>query len=173
MRPGQPPEVTELYFQTDAYLGLNGPATLPLQERNPCVILDIATNVIMDSVRVDLPGGRLTIIPRYTDVFSHGVDWTILFRFSTCEPGMPVAGGEYVFTGLDVAGKPIPGATNSDIWVGVEPPDPPTSVQAQVTEDGLLVSRDESRAIPGSFEPAAQPQLGSYQLWINRVETGK
>jgi hypothetical protein len=115
MRPGQPPEVTELYFQTDACLGLNGPATLPLQERNPCVILDIATNVIMDSVRVDLPGGRSIIIPRYTDVFSPGVDWTILFRFSTCEPGMPVAGGEYDFAGLDVTGKAIPGARNSDI----------------------------------------------------------
>jgi hypothetical protein len=171
--PGRAPELTELYFQTDAYLGLDGPATLPPQERNPCLTLAIMTNVIMDSVRVDLPGGGSTIIPRYTDVFSPGVDWTTLFRFSTCEPGMSVAGGEYIFTGLDIAGEPIPGARNTDTWVGVEPPDPPTNVQAQVTEDGLLVSWDESPAIPGSFEPAARPQLGFYQLWINRVGTGE
>jgi hypothetical protein len=173
MRPGQPPEITELYFQTDAYLGLNGPATLPLQERNPCVILDIATNVSMDSVRVDLPDGRSIIIPRYTDVFSPDVDWTTLFRFSTCEPGMPVAGGEYIFTGLDVAGKPIPGARNADICVGVQAPAPPTNIWAQVTEDGILVSWGESPVIESSFESAAQPQLGFYQLWINRVETGE
>jgi hypothetical protein len=172
-RPGQPPELIDLYFQTDAYLGLDGPATLPPQERNPCVILDIMTNVIMDSVRVDLPDGKSIIIPRYTDVFSLGVDWTILFRFSTCEPGVPIAGGEYIFTGLDVAGEPIPGARGTDIWVGVEPPDPPTNVRAQVTEDGILISWDESPIIPGSFEPAAEPQLGFYQLWINRVETGE
>jgi hypothetical protein len=173
IRPGEPPELTELYFQTDACLGLNGPATLPPQERDPCLILDIATNVIMDSVRVDLPGGRSIIIPRYTDVFSPDVDWTTLFRFSTCEPGMPVAGGEYIFTGLDVAGKPVPGARDSDIWLGVEPPDPPTNVRTQVTEDGILVSWDGSPVIKGSFEPAAEPQLGFYQLWIDRVETGE
>jgi hypothetical protein len=172
-RPGQPPELLELYFQTDAYLGLEGPATLPPEERNPCVILQTMTNVIMDSVRVDLPDGRSIIIPRYTDVFSPGVDWTTLFRFSTCVPGMPIAGGEYTFTGLDLAGEPIPGARTTDIWVGVEPPDPPTNVQAEATEDGILVSWDESPIIPGSFEPAAEPQLGFYQLWINRVETGE
>jgi len=172
-RPGQPPELIDLYFQTDAYLGLDGPATLPPQERNPCVILDIMTNVIMDSVRVDLPDGRSTIIPWYTDVFSPGVDWTTLFRFSTCEPGVPIAGGEYIFTGLDVAGEPILGARGTDIWVGVEPPDPPTNVRAEVIEDGILVSWDESPIIPGSFEPAAEPQLGFYQLWVNKVETGE
>jgi hypothetical protein len=170
-RPGQPPELIELYFQTDAYLGLEGPATLPPEERNPCVMLGIRTNVVMDSVRVDLPDGGSIIIPRYTDVFSPGVEWTTLFRFLTCEPGMPVAGGEYIFTGLNVAGEPIPGARNTDIWVGVEPPDPPTNVQAEVIEGGILVSWDESPIIPGSFEPTAEPQLGFYQLWINRVGT--
>ena len=131
VRPDQPPELLELHFETDAYLGLDGPATLPPEERNPCVILGIMTNVIMDSVRVDLPGGRSIIIPEYTDVFSPGVDWTTSFRFSTCEPGMPIAGGEYIFTGLDMAGEPIPGARNTDIWVAVDPPDPPTNVRAE------------------------------------------
>jgi len=169
-RPGQPPELLELHFHTDAYLGLDGSATLPPQERNPCVILDIMTNVIMDSVRVDLPDGGSVVVPAATDVFSPGVDWTTSFRFLTCEPGMPIAGGEYIFTGLDVAGEPIPGARGTDIWVGVEPPDPPTNVRAEVIEDGILVSWDESSIIPGSFEPAAEPQLGFYQLGINRIE---
>jgi hypothetical protein len=171
--PGRAPELTELYFQTDAYLGLDGPATLPPQERNPCLILGIMTNMVMDSVRVDLPDGGSIVIPRYTDVFSPGVDWTTLFRFSTCEPRMPIAGGEYVFTGLDLAGEPLPGVRNTDVWVAVEPPDPPTNVRADLTEDGILVSWDESPAIPGSFEPAAQPPLGCYQLWVNRVGAGE
>jgi len=163
----------DLYFQADAYLALYGPATLPPQARNPCVLLNIMTNMIMDSVRVDLPDGRSIIIPRYTDVFSPEVDWTTLFRFITSAPGMPTAGGEYVFTGLDAAGDPIPGASDTDIWLGVEPPDPPTNVRAELTEDGILVSWDESPIVPGSFELAAEPQLGNYQLWISRIETGE
>jgi hypothetical protein len=172
-RPGQPPELIELHFEIDAYLVLEGPATLPPQERNPCVILGIMTNIVMDSVRVDLPDGTSVTVPAVTDVFSPEVDWTPLFRFLTCEPGMPIAGGGYIFTGLDVAGQPIPGARNTDVWVGVEPPDPPTNVQAEVIEDGILVSWDESPVIPGSFEPAAEPELGYYQLWIDRVGTGE
>jgi hypothetical protein len=172
-RPGQPPELIDLFFQTDAYLGLNGPATLPPEERDPCVILGIMTSIVVDSVRVDLPDGGSVIVPAVTDVFSPEVDWTTLFRFSTCEPGMPIAGGEYIFTGLDVTGEPIPGAINTDIWVGVEPPDPPTNLRAEVIEDGILVSWDESPIIPDSFEPAAEPQLGFYQLGISRIETGE
>jgi hypothetical protein len=170
-RPDQPPELTDFYFQTDAYLGLNGPATLPPEERDPCMILGITTNIVMDSVRVDLPDGRSVIVPAVTDIFSSGVDWPTLFRFSTCEPGMPIAGGEYIFTGLDEASEPIPGAINTDIWVGVEPPDPPTNVRAEVIEDGILVSWDESPIIPGSFEPTAEPPLGFYQLGIREIGT--
>jgi hypothetical protein len=170
-RPHQPPELTDLYFQTDAYLGLNGPATLPAEEREPCIILGITTNMVMDSVRVDLPDGRSVIVPAVTDVFGPGVEETTLFRFSTCEPGMPIAGGEYIFTGLDEAGEPIPGAINTDIWVGVEPPDPPTNVRAEVIEGGILVRWDESPIIPGSFEPTAGPPLGFYQLGIREIGT--
>jgi len=163
----------DLYFWTDAYVMLNGPATLPPEERNPCVLLNIMTNIVVDSVQVDLPDGRSIIILPFTDVFTPEVDQTTLFRFITCAPGMPIAGGEYIFTGLDVAGEPIPGARNTDIWIGVEPPDPPTNVRAEVIEDGILVSWDESPIIPGSFEPAAEPQLGYYQLHISRIEIGE
>lgn len=173
VRSGQPPELLELQFEADAYLGLEGPAALPPEERNPCALLTIDTNIVIDSVRVELPGGWSIIIAEYSEVFSLEGEGTTLFRFSTCHPGMPIAGGEYVFTGLDVAGQPIPGATSTDVWVGVDPPDPPTNVQAEMIEDGILVSWDESPPIPGSFDPAAEPALGFYQLWINRVETGR
>jgi hypothetical protein len=173
VRPDQPPELLEPYFQTDVYLGLEGPATLPPEERNPCVILAVNTNIVMDSVRVDLPAGGLVVVPEYTDVFSPEGEGTTLFRFSTCEPGMPIAGGEYIFTGLNTVGEPVLGATGTDVWVAIDPPDPPTNVRAEVTEDGILVSWDESSTIPGSFEPADEPPLGFYQLWVNRVETGE
>jgi hypothetical protein len=173
IRSGQQPELIDTYFHTDAYLALHGPATLPPEERDPCVILEIMTNIVMDSVSVELPDGRSVMVPPYTDVFGPGVEWRTLFRFLTCEPGMPIAGGEYIFTALDATGEPIPGARNTDIWVGVEPPDPPTNVRAEVIEDGISVGWDESPIIPGSFEPAAEPQLGFYLLWISSVETGE
>jgi hypothetical protein len=157
------------YFRTDAYLVLRGPPTLPPEQRNPCLGLGINTDTVMDSVRVDLPDGRSVIIPRYTDVYSPGVDWTTMFRFLTRVPGMPMAGAEYIFTGLDATGEPIPGARNTDIWVGVEPLDPPTNVRAELTKDGILVSWDESPIVPGSFEPAAG--LGFYQLAIHKIGT--
>jgi hypothetical protein len=171
VRPDQPPGLVELYFQADAYLGLNGPATLPPEERDPCMILGIGTSIVVDSVRVDLPDGGSLIVPAVTDLFISEVDRTTLFRFSTCELGMPPPGGEYVFTGLDVTGEPIPGATDTDVWVAIDPPDPPSNLTAEVTGDGMLVSWDESPIIPGSFEPAAEPQLGFYQLGISRIDT--
>jgi len=161
----------DLYFWTDAWAFLKGPAALPPEERDPCVSLGITTNMVVDRVRVDMPDGRSAIVPaytEYTDVVSPGVNGTTVLHFFTCEPGMPIAGGEYIFTALDAAGEPIPGVRNTDIWVGVEPPAPPTNVRAELTEDGILVSWDESPIIPGSFEPEAEPRLGFYKLDIGR-----
>ena len=161
----------DLYFEADVNVILDGPVTLPPEQRNPCFALQVFTNIITNSVQVDLPDGSSIVIPRYSDVFGPGVDQATVLRFSTCEPGMPTAGGEYVFTGLDGIGEPIPGAIDTDIWVGVEPPNPPTNVRAEVTEGGILVSWDESQTIPGSFEPTTVPQLGCYQLHVHSVET--
>jgi hypothetical protein len=163
----------DLYFEAGAHVMLSGAAALPLEERNPCVVLEVSTNMIVDSVRVDLPDERSVTVARYTDVFSPGVDWATSFRFVAYEPGMPMAGAAYTFTGLDETGEPIPGARGTDMWVGTEPPDPPTNVRAEMTEDGILVSWDDSPIIPGSFEPAAEPQLGCYQLEVDRTDTGE
>jgi hypothetical protein len=161
----------DLYFWTDAYLALSGPATLAPANRSPCMILGIVTNIVVDSVRVDLPGGGSVLIPAYCDVYTPDIDQATKFRFTSCVPGMPAAGSEYIFTGLDAAGDPIPGARDTDIWLGVEPPNPPANLRAEVTEDGILVSWDESPKIPGSFDPASH--LGNYQLGISRSETDK
>jgi len=162
-----------LYFQTDVCATLSGPAALPPEERTPFTILQIHTNVVMGSVHVDLPDGRSVIVPAYTDAFSPGVDWVDLFRFATTESGMPIAGEEYVFTALNAAGEAIPGLIDTSVWVGVEPPDPPTNVSSELLEDGILLRWDESPTIPGSFEPRAQPQLGFYQVEIRSEETGE
>lgn len=159
-----------LYFQADAAVWLSGPGTSVPEARSPRVLLQVLTNMVVDSVRVDLPGGGSVVLPRYTDAFSPGVDWTALFRFHSWVAGMPVAGAEYTFTGLDEGGEPVPGARDTDVWVGIEPPNPPINVRAELTEDGILVSWDEGPVIPGSFEPAARPQLGFYHFQVGSVE---
>lgn len=157
----------DLYFHVDTYAALSGPRTLPPEERDVCTILGASSNIVMDSVRVTYPDGSSLILPPYTDVFSPEVDWLTMFRFSTCEPGMPIAGGTYTFTALDAAGSPIPGVAATDVWVGVEAPDPPTNVIASVVADGILITWDDVPVIPGSFEPASDPQLGFYQIGID------
>ena len=157
-----------LWFNVDVYAGLDGPGTLPPEQRNPSTILGCMSNIVMDSVRVACPNGKLLIIPPYTDVFSPGVDWVTLFRFNTSPPGLPVAGGKYTFTALDVAGDPIPGVKATDVWVGVQPPDPPTNVQASITAGGIMVTWDNVPVIPGSFDPTSG--LGFYQLELRRIQ---
>jgi hypothetical protein len=161
----------DLFFHADAYASLSGPASVPPEERGACTILGVSSNIVMDSVRVTKPDGTSIILPPYTDVFSLGVDWVTLFRFSTCDPGMPVAGGTYIFTALDASGDPIPGVEVADVWVGVEAPDPPSNVAVTVVDDdGVMVTWDDVPIIPGSFEPASDPQLGFYQMGINGPE---
>jgi hypothetical protein len=161
------------YFRTDAWLRLYAPAGLQQEERDPWVALCVMTNIVVDSVQVDLPDGASVIVPAHTSVFTPDVDQMTQLSFCTGVAGMPIAGGEYTFTGLDQAGEPVPGARNTDVWVGVEAPEPPTNVRAEVVEDGVLVDWDGSAIIPGSFEPAAENRLGYYQLWISSVETGE
>jgi hypothetical protein len=154
-----------LSFNVDVYAGLNGPKNIRPQERNPSTILGAMSNIVMDSVQVTHPDGKRSIIPNYTDVFTPGVDWVSMFRFNISEPTLPVAGGTYVFTALDVAGNPIPGVEASDVWVGVGSPDPPTNVRASLNDNGISVAWDDVSAIPDSFQPDAG--LGFYQIELS------
>jgi hypothetical protein len=160
---------TGLWFDGDAYVALSGPASVPPAMRDSCIILGSSSNIVMNAVRVDMPLGMSVILPPYTDVFSPGVDWTTLFRFSDCIPVPALAGDTYRFVALDVAGQPIPGVEITDVWVGVEAPDPPSNVSAGVTGAGLEVTLNPVPEIPNSFDPDAVPQLGFYQIWIDTV----
>jgi hypothetical protein len=157
-----------LWFGVDAYANLQGPANVPPEQRNPGTLLNCMSNIVMSSVRVTCPNSISLIIPPYTDVFSPDVDWVTLFRFATAELGMPVAGGTYTFTALDVAGDPIPGVQATDVWVGVQPPDPPTNVQASITADGIMVTWDNVSVIPRSFDPSVG--IGFYQMTLFRIQ---
>jgi hypothetical protein len=157
-------------FLVDAYLSLTGSTTIPPQMRESCLILSSASNVRMDAVRVETPLGTSVILPPYTGVLGPGDDPVTPFSFSDCVPVSPVAGGTYRFVALDAADEPLPGVEATDVWVGVEPPDPPSNVSATVTAAGLEVTWDEVPEIPASFEPNAVPQLGFYQLVLGPVE---
>jgi len=146
----------------DVYAGLWGPGATPPLDREQATCLSAYSNIVMDRVRVACPDGTVVILPRYTDVFSPDVDWTTAFRFLLWQPGLPVAGGRYAFTALDVVGDPIPGVAANDVWVGTEPPEPPADLSASVVAGGTLVDWDEVPDVVGSFEPASA--IGFYQL---------
>jgi len=156
----------DLYFRVDAFAQLFGPWNIDVLERNPGTTVDAYSNIVMDSVRVTFPDGSVQIMTQYSDLFSPEVDWVTYYRFNNIYPGLPVAGGTYVFTALDIIGNPIPGVEATDVWVGVPPPPPPTNTMATWVESptaGIMASWDPISAIPGSFEP---PYIGCYELEV-------
>jgi len=156
-----------MWFSADVYAGLEGPLEGP---RVATMCLSATSNIVMDRVRVACPNGSTVELPPYTDVFSPDVDWQTAFRFSDWPPELPVTAGRYVFTALDVAGWPIPGVTASDVWGGVEPPDPPTNVSASLAANGITVQWDEVPEVPGSFDP--ESGIGFYQLELSDDSSG-
>jgi photosystem II stability/assembly factor-like uncharacterized protein len=149
----------------DVWCWLDGPAGDPAS-RNPHTGLDAIVqgrNAIRNAVQivVESPSGETIILQPYGDI-PYGWEG----RFSGLIQGLPQAGGTYTFTALDADGAPIPGAVASDVYLGGREPDPPTNVQAEVVEAGILVTWDPSRVIPGSFEPNGSPPLGFYSFYI-------
>jgi hypothetical protein len=118
-------------------------------------------------VAVQTPSGEIVVLPPFGDVFG----WERRFHGGIQEP--PQAGGTYVFTALDADGAPIAGAVASDVYIGGYEPDPPTNVQAQMVEAGLLITWDPSPAIAGGFDPSGSPPLGSYLIHLYREEGGE
>jgi hypothetical protein len=113
---------------------------------------------------VESPNGEIIVLPRYSDF------WGGEGRFHKSIPGLPQAGGTYVFTALDANGVPIPGAVASDVYLGGHEPDPPANVQARVVEDGILITWDPSPTIPGAFDPGASSPIGFYKLTLWEAE---
>jgi|GEM_PF-1802374 len=152
-----PPE-PELRIWCDVYGDLSGPAGDPAS-RHPETCLDaLVRDGEVASVTVQLPSGETVVLQRYGDIYRPEP------RFFARIPGLPQAGGIYVFTALDADGTPLPGGMASDVYVGGNEPDPPTEVRAEVLEDGILVSWAPTPVIPGAFDPSASPPLGFYQI---------
>jgi len=150
-----------LQFDADVYAGLEG----PLGQQEPATCLGVISNIAASQVRVTLPNGAAVVIDQYTDVFSPWVDGETAFRYVQWLPGLPVAGGRYIFTALDAGGNPIPNVETSDVWVGVKPPKPPTGVQVSEVDEGIVVGWRGGPEVPGSFEPLSN--IGYYQLELS------
>jgi peptidoglycan hydrolase-like protein with peptidoglycan-binding domain len=160
--PELAPPAVEMW--SDVYCALSGPAGNPAS-RDPWTRL--GANVLSPKaveVAVESPNGEIIILPRYSDF------WGGEGRFHKSVPGLPQAGGTYVFTALDADGVPIPGAVVSDIYLGGHEPDPPSNVQARVVEDGILVTWNPSPIIPGAFDPGTSPPIGFYKLALSDAE---
>jgi hypothetical protein len=149
----------------DVYCALTGPAG-DLASRNPRTRLEThvqGRNVVQ--VMVETPSGEVVVIPSYGDLYGEEQ------RFFREVEGLPQA-GTYTFTALDANGAPIPGAVDTDVYIGGYEPDPPVSMQAEVVEAGVLVTWAPSPAIPGAFEPSQSPPLGFYQITLFREDAG-
>jgi hypothetical protein len=166
---GEMPELAPpaIEMEGDVYCALSGPAGNPAS-RNPWTQLggNVQSPKAVE-VAVESPNGETIVLPRYSDF------WGGEGRFHKSIPGLPQAGGTYVFTALDADGAPIPGAVASDVYLGGHEPDPPANVQARVVEDGILVTWNPSPIIPGAFDPGASPPIGFYKLtlWDAEGET--
>ena len=150
----------------DVICHLTGSAGDPAS-RNPETVFN--ADVPSDNaaqVMVESPSGDIVMLPRYGDVFGGER------RFYVHVQGLPEAGGIYTFTALDADGTPIPGAVTSDVYLGGYEPDPPTNIQAEVIETGILVTWNPSPVIPGGFDPTGSPPLGHYLIHLEREGVG-
>ncbi len=146
-----------LFFGGDVY-GIVG--IHPDESRNKGTILEGFSNIVSSGMRVTLPTGDTLIAPLFTDLFSPTVDFIDSFRFLTDFGGLPVSGGTYSFTLLDVFGQPIPGASNSDVWVACTM-DAPRNVSAVADTDGIHATWDAVAPASG-FDPSNL--IGFYQI---------
>jgi len=159
----------EAIMWCDVWCWLEGPAGDPAS-RNPKTGFDATVqgrNVVRNVVQmvVESPSGEIVVPPPFGDI-PYGWEG----RFFGMAQGLPQAGGTYTFTALDADGTPILGAVCNDVYYGGYEPDPPTNVQAEVIEAGILVTWAPSRVIPGAFEPDKSPPLGSYVIYFIRKE---
>ncbi|MEW5941061.1 MAG: hypothetical protein AB1750_15445 [Chloroflexota bacterium] len=148
----------DLWFEA----GVTGVIQLDDQNaQHPSFNLHGDTNIVSAGMLVVSPDGSSSVIPFYTDLFSPNVDFVNTFRYLEGYDGsLPVAGGTYKFTLLDVFGNPIPGTTQTDTWYGCTM-DAPRNVSASVIAEGIWVTWDAAPSAPG-FDPSSG--IGFYQI---------
>ena len=147
----------DLYFSIDTYCVKT--------ETSKGLLLEVHSNVVSTSVRVELPGGGSLIVPPNTDIFSPEVDFVTTFRFVQSYSMEPVV-GMYTFYALDATGQPIPGVSGTDVYVGGNEPGAPTKVTALFSSgEGIYVTWDPVDVIPGAFDPGIG--IGFYQIELS------
>lgn len=161
-KPDCPPVVIDddLYFDA----GVNAVVTINADEsRSEGALLDGSGNIVASGMRAVLPDGNVVVVPFYSDLFSPTVDFVSNFRFLDGLEGLPVVGGTYTFSLLDVLGKQIPGTTVTDVWYACTM-DAPRNVSAVMESGGLHVTWDA--VAPGlGFDPVNA--VGFYQIELS------
>jgi hypothetical protein len=152
-----------LGFQGDLYvhrdLSVNTPGNWTLYE---------GYSVIVSSgMQVETPDGLKFVVQEYTDLFSPDVDFIGRFRYLSQNEGLPIIGGTYHFTLLDIFGDPIPGTESTDVWYACNQGAPVNINGTHTAENDLQLSWDAVTSVPGEFEPGNTPQIGFYQIGIS------
>jgi hypothetical protein len=160
------PTPVTVEMQVDVYCALHGPSG-DSASRDPWTRLEAhVQSREVARVIVETPGGESIDLSAYGDIYGQER------RFLTSIQGLPQAQGAYTFTAFDANGAPIPGAVFRDVFLGGHEPDPPSNIQAEVRDDGILVTWEPSPIIPGAFDPTRPPTMGSYQLSLIQEEGG-
>jgi hypothetical protein len=149
----------DLYFRAgvNAIVGIH-----PDESRDEGNTLEGFSNIVSSGMQVELPDGNNLVVLFFTDLFTPNVDFINEFRFLESYPGLPIVGGIYKFTLLDVFGQPIEGATMEDVWYACTV-DAPRNVAATVDSTGMQVTWYAVTPGPG-FDPSGSPPLGFYQI---------
>ena len=158
-------EGTAVFTSVDAACGLSGPAG-DLNARDPNTGFGVVVNASAPiRIQVQMPNGDIHNIPQYGDIFD-GALFGAEKRFHGGFHGLPQPGDTYTFFATDLDGNRLPNGAAFDTYLGGYEPDPPTNLQAERTDKGIMIRWDASPTIPGSFDPSSSPYRGYYQMTL-------
>lgn len=162
-------EAPELNFDHDVYTH-NDRSYSPA---HISTLLEGFTKIVSSAMQITAPDGEVIIAPFYTDLFSPEVNFISDFRFITSYQGAPIVDQLYSFVLLDALGEPISGTEREDFWTGC-PQEAPTDlfVSEIAMTDDVLLSWTFVPVVSGQFEPAADPQIGMYQIGVGPLQEG-
>ncbi|MBI3738799.1 MAG: carboxypeptidase regulatory-like domain-containing protein [Chloroflexi bacterium] len=152
-----------LGFQGDLYTHRDLGYTTP---RN-WTVYEGYTIIVSSGMLVQAPDGTSFVVQEYSDIFSPDVDFVGRFRYLSHLEGLPISGGVYKFSLLDIFGDPIPGTESTDVWRACNQGAPSNIGASYTYEDNVSLTWDPVTAVPGQFDPGGTPQVGYYQIGIS------